>query len=208
MLTLKKVNPKFEFTFFVFNSFIIYFSIRLKALICILSFVLISNSCLSQKDSTLLKNQLDLDIHLIALELNYKRSFSKKISVGAGILFGPTMDIHIQKNKPTYYYDPINMTSYGTKESHWKFSNDYYEIIGFKCYIDYRISKKFHFHLGPKIVPYNMFEITEWYRSFELGIFYNTKNMEIGIKPSFGNIDGQTSMSLPLFLLKLNLKKW
>lgn len=180
----------------------------MKKLIIILSLLFIGNTCLSQKDSTLLNNQLDLDVHFLAVELNYKRTISKKFSVGAGFLLGLTGSIHLQNEGGNYFYDPINKKSYGSRKSNWEVNSNHFEIVGFKGYIDYKVSNNFHFHLGPKVIPLNLTESTEWYRSIELGIFFNSGNVEVGLKPTFGNIDGNLSISLPFFLLKINLRNW
>jgi len=145
---------------------------------------------ISNKEETSFKNQIDLDVQFLGVDFLYKRRLGKKLFLGAG--FGG-----------------------GTIVS---FSNRgiILEILESKIILDYQLSDRIHFYSGPKFCPLILTEnnrFGSYIFGFEVGLLFNTKKIEFGIKLSFidFNVSSGSSRGLltivPL-VVKIPLGKW
>ncbi|MGB0882846.1 MAG: hypothetical protein ACPGSO_07815 [Vicingaceae bacterium] len=167
----------------------------MKKLLYIIPLLLLPFSSIAQeqnidetvkKGNTNYKNQVDLDVQLLGLGLNYKRSLSNKLSIGLGFNFGK-----------------IAVFKYDNNGSGFELSG-----VNGRVFVDYKISNSIHIHIGPKL-DYVLDEInSDWFYGGELGIFYKIKHIEFGLLPFVGYTEKNTLVGIPLFIIRINLNKW
>lgn len=155
------------------------------------------NDSILQKTS--FKNQIDLDVELLGVELIYNYKISNTFFVGAGAGVGVFLSL-------------------GNEEGKFNIGLSFVEFLRYSLFLRYRYSDRTHCYIGVKYSPnaisgeqddnVNMFGI-------EYGIFYKVSKIELGIKLSFihaKETDGSTFtntvttsllvMKVPLFRFK------
>ena len=170
-----------------------------------------NDSVVVNKEQPTFSNQLDIDVQLIGLELNYKRKISNKFSLGIGVGIGLTAILAAQKNIKKVQHIDYATGVLVTDENKFNPSNQL-ERYGFKIFVDYQLSNKIHFSIASKVASFVDDTEHDWFYGLELGIFYIVKRVEFGIKPIYGILKGYSSPSkvtgLPVFLIRIPLNKW
>ena len=142
-------------------------------------------------------NQIDLDVHFLALEGTYKARVSEKIFLGFSFSGGPLFIFLLSKN----------------------FTGDggLVEWVRLKGLLDYELTKRIHTSLG---FSYSI--ITENFNGYsgksigvEIGFFYQIEKIELGVESSIVFFKGENSkefqsgiISTPLLIIKIPLNRW
>ncbi|KAB2859578.1 MAG: hypothetical protein F9K09_01710 [Flavobacteriales bacterium] len=166
-----------------------------KIMLTLLLFVFIFPVVGQEIDSVkTIKNQIDLDIHFLALEGTYKKRISKKIFFGFSFGGGPLFR--------------VNFTGDG----------GFIEWVKFKSLLDYQLAKRIHIYQGFSYSTTYAFEGDVGGKSIgvEIGFFYQIWKIELGFEPSL--IIFQTSgidekfktgeFTTTLLIMKIPLSRW
>ena len=135
--------------------------------------------------STIFKNEVDLDIHLLGIEGTYKRRVSKRAFVGGSIGFGVM--------------------------GRYSILGDWFVDFGrVKLLFDYFVTKKFHLHFGTTIST-GLGESDDWSHvplGLEVGAFYRIWKLELGVEPALIYFDKQASLTTSFLIIRIPLSRW
>ena len=158
------------------------------------------DTLISNKTSTSFKNQMDLDIHFLAVEFTYKKRISKRLMGGVSVGIGPIFRGFVK--------------------------NSFIEGLKSKFFVDYQVSDKFHIYQGVtySAVLYSSHDNSGLAIGIEMGLFYQFRKVEIGVEPALiffneGNFEvfntrkgyntyGFEGLTWSLIVLKIPLKRW
>jgi len=158
-----------------------------------------------KKENTNFKNQIDLDVEVLASGISYKRRITNKIMVGAGLGLGCSVTFGVMKNKYRYGEYPNEF---------------YYEATGFESYrlglvFEYKISKRFKYELRTEMIGITEAAnfSTDMFFVIKNGAFVRLKGIELGVDLVVGKeiYNPYGNDSWVYYIKPLNLKvpiKW
>ena len=145
------------------------------------------------------KNQLDIDVYYLGMEVSYKRRVASNIYIGAGIR-GLMLKPYINTDLVT---PPIDRYE------------SFAEILSIRPFLDFRFNNKFHIETG---LPYSMAYSSSGNDfghliGFEIGAFLKAWKLEIGLRPSLlfyknGKKFETGVFTTSLLIIKIPLNRW
>jgi len=177
--------------------------------LCVLLFTILSvpvfgNSGEGDKDPKNFNNQLTLDVQFLGIGVGYKRRVYNNLFVGIEAGAGAALNIWLSKAP-----NAIAGSNYTAEIYHFGIMSTYYIISNLQL------------ELGLQQTGYLFDEQkTQKSRSIVLGTFIGGEKMQLGIRTTFGSIEGaEYHMGLPikkrrtfsyitLLILRLHLNKW
>ncbi len=136
------------------------------------------------------KNQFDLDVHLLALEVTYKRRLYKNWFIGGSVLFGSALGWVYEDKHFDYYVENFKG-----------------EIL-----LDYSFSEKFHMHIGAMygLGNFGFYSDYDLFKALEVGLFYKIWKLEIGFQPKLGYASETEELLyfFPVINIKIPIIRW